>query len=68
MDLSVEQQIEIPQVQIKARRDMLNHYGIPVSQFNEFVDVAFAGEKVSEVYEGNKSFDLVLRFWRFKPW
>lgn len=62
VDLSVEQQIEIPQVQIKARRDMLNHYGIPVGQFNEFVDVAFAGEKVSEVYEGNKSFDLVLRF------
>ena len=62
VDLSVEQQIEIPQIQIKAKRDMLNHYGIPVGQFNEFVDVAFAGEKVSEVYEGNRSFDLILRF------
>ncbi|MCF8239428.1 MAG: CusA/CzcA family heavy metal efflux RND transporter [Saprospiraceae bacterium] len=62
VDLSVEQQIEIPQVQIKAKRDMLNHYGIPIGQFNEFVDVAFAGEKVSEIYEGNKSFDLILRF------
>ena len=62
VDLSVEQQVEIPQIQIKAKRDMLNHYGITVAQFNEFVDVAFAGEKVSEVYEGNKNFDLVLRF------
>ncbi len=62
VDLSVEQQIEIPQVQIKAKRDMLNHYGIPVGQFNEFVDVAFAGEKVSEIYEGTRSFDLILRF------
>lgn len=62
VDLSVEQQIDIPQVQIKAKRDLLNHYGIPIGQFNEFVDVAFAGEKVSEIYEGNKSFDLVLRF------
>ena len=62
VDLSVEQQIEIPQVQIKAKRDMLNHYGITIGEFNEFIDVAFAGEKVSEIYEGNKTFDLILRF------
>jgi CzcA family heavy metal efflux pump len=62
VDLSVEQQVEIPQVQIKAKRDMLNHYGISVGGFNKFVDVAFAGEKVSEIYEGNRTFDLVLRF------
>lgn len=62
VDLSVEQQIEIPQVQIKAKRDMLNHYGITIGEFNEFIDVAFAGEKVSEIYEGNKRFDLILRF------
>lgn len=62
VDLSVEQQVEIPQIQIKAKRDMLNHYGITIGEFNEFVDVALAGEKVSEVYEGTKTFDLVLRF------
>ena len=62
VDLSVEQQVEIPQVQIKANRTMLNHYGITIGQFNKFVDVSFAGEKVSEIYEGNKTFDLVLRF------
>ena len=62
VDLSVEQQVEIPQLQIKAKRDILNHYGITIGEFNEFVDVAFAGEKVSEIYEGAKTFDLVLRF------
>ena len=62
VDLSVEQQVEIPQIQIKAKRDVLNQYGITIGQFNEFVDVAFAGEKVSEIYEGNKTFDLILRF------
>lgn len=62
VDLSVEQQVEIPQVQIKAKRDILNHYGITIGEFNKFVDVAFAGEKVSEIYEGNKTFDLILRF------
>ena len=62
VDLSVEQQVEIPQIQIKAKRDVLNQYGITIGQFNKFVDVAFAGEKVSEIYEGNKTFDLILRF------
>lgn len=62
VDLSVEQQVEIPQVQIKAKRDILNYYGISIGDFNEFVDVAFAGEKVSEVYEGARTFDLVVRY------
>jgi CzcA family heavy metal efflux pump len=62
VDLSVEQQIDIPQVQIKANRDMMSKYGITIGEFTEFTDIAFAGEKVSEVYEGAKRFDLVLRF------
>ncbi|MBL4624581.1 MAG: efflux RND transporter permease subunit, partial [Flavobacteriales bacterium] len=62
VDLSVEQQIEIPQIQLKAKRDMLAKYGITIGEFTEFVDVAFAGEKVSQVFESNKSFDLILRF------
>lgn len=62
VDLNTEQQIEIPQVQIKVRREMLSQYGVSVGDFSEFVDVAFAGEKVSEIYEGARSYDLVLRY------
>lgn len=61
-DLSVEQQIGIPQIQIKANREMLAYYGITIGDFNRFVEVAFAGEKVSEIYEGNRKYDLVIRF------
>lgn len=61
-DLFVEQQIEIPQLKIKPNRDMLAKYGIPLNRFIEYVDYAFAGEKVSDVFEDEKSFDLVLRF------
>lgn len=61
-DLNVEQQVEIPQIQIKPKRDMLARYGIPVSDFIRFVDVAFGGEKISDVFEEERSFDLVLRF------
>ncbi len=61
-DLTVEQQIEIPQLQIKPNREMLARYGITINEFLEFVDYAFAGEKISDVFENERAFNLVLRF------
>jgi len=61
VDVAVDQQIEIPQIQIRARRGMLAVHGITIEQFNEFVDIAFGGEKLSDIYEGQMRFDLVLR-------
>ncbi|MGQ7869440.1 efflux RND transporter permease subunit [Sunxiuqinia sp. sy24] len=61
-DLSVEQQIEIPQLQIKPRREMLARYGISINELLEFVDYAYAGKKISDVFENEKAFNLVLRF------
>jgi CzcA family heavy metal efflux pump len=60
-DVSVEQQTETPQLQIRANRNMLARYGISIEAFNNFVSLAFAGEKLGEIYEGQRSFDLVLR-------
>lgn len=62
VDLHVEPQIEIPQIQIKANRELLSQYGISIGQFNRVVDVGIAGEKVSEIHEGARSFDLMVRF------
>lgn len=61
VDVNVDQQIEIPQIQIRANRNMLAEYGISVERFNEFINIAFGGEKLSDIYEGQRSFDLVLR-------
>lgn len=61
VDVNVEQQIEIPQIQIRANREMLAQYGITVDQFNAFIDISFGGEKLSDIYEGQRRFDLVLR-------
>lgn len=61
VDVNVDQQIEIPQVQIRANRNMLAQYGITIEQFNEFVELALGGEKLAEIFEGQRSFDLVLR-------
>lgn len=61
VDVNVDQQVEVPQIQIRANRDMLASYGITAEQFNEFIDISFGGEKLADIYEGQRRFDLVLR-------
>jgi CzcA family heavy metal efflux pump len=61
VDVNVDQQVEIPQIQIKANRNMLAEHGIAINQFNEFVEIAFGSEKLADIYEGQSRFDLVLR-------
>ena len=60
-DLTVEQQIERPQLTITPRREMLARYGITLPQFAEYVNACLAGEAVSQVYEQGKSFNLTVR-------
>ena len=60
-DLNVEQQIERPQLKIEPKREAMAKYGITLPEFGEIVNVMLAGEVVSQVYEGNRSFDLTLK-------
>lgn len=61
VDVNVDQQIEIPQIQIRANRNLLAQYGISIEDFNAFVELSFGSEKLADIYEGQRSFDLVLR-------
>ena len=61
VDVNVEQQVETPQLQIRADREKLAHYGITMGEFNHFVEAAFPGKKVGSVYEEERSFDLIIR-------
>ena len=61
VDVNVEQQVETPQLQIRADREKLAYYGITMSEFNGFVESAFPGKKVGSVYEEERSFDLIIR-------
>ena len=60
-DITVEQQVERPQLDIVPRRDRLAHYGITMPEFAEAVRVLLKGEAVSRVYEGSLAFDLTLK-------
>ncbi|SFB35805.1 efflux RND transporter permease subunit [Algoriphagus aquimarinus] len=61
-DVAVDQQVEVPQLRITPNRQLLAANGMTVSDLMEQVDIAFAGEKAGEIYEGQKYFDLVVRF------
>ena len=61
VDVNVEQQVETPQLQIRADREKLAYYGITMSEFNSFIESAFPGKKVGSVYEEERSFDLIIR-------
>ena len=60
-DLMVEQQTEIPQLQIRLRREKLMQYGLTADEVNEFIETAMNGRTVSEVVDGQRKFDLVVR-------
>lgn len=61
-DVAVDQQIEVPQLRIVPDRQILAAYGMSVKDLMLQVDIAFAGEKAGEIYEGQKYFDLIVRF------
>ena len=61
-DVAVDQQVEVPQLRITPNRQILAAHGMTVGDFMEQIDVAFAGEKAGEVYEGQKYFDLMVRY------
>ncbi len=61
VDVAVDQQIEVPQLRISPKRDLLAAYGMTVGDLMLQIDIAFAGEKAGEIYEGQQYFDLIVR-------
>lgn len=63
----VEQQQIVPQLRIELQRDRLKYYGISARYVNEFVETSLNGRVVSTVLDGQRTFDLLVRFddeWR----
>ncbi len=60
-DISVEKTAGLPQMLVKYDRDKLARYGLDIAGLNEMIQMAFAGKKVGNVFEGEKRFDLVVR-------
>lgn len=61
VDLTVEQQVGRPQLEIKPKREMLASYGITNSQFLSAISTMLDGEKVSQIYENGFPVDIVVK-------
>ena len=62
VDIAVERQADVPQLQVRADRRAMARYGVTPGSLTAAVDVAFQGEEVSLIREGQRAFDLVVRY------
>lgn len=60
-DLNVEATSGLPQMTVEYNRAKMAQYGVTVDKLNDYVSAAFAGEKASVIFEGEKRFDVVIR-------
>ena len=62
VDVSVEQQVDVPQLFISFDRDRISRYGVRSGELAEVIEAVFAGEKASQVLDGQRTYDLVVRY------
>ena len=62
VDVSDEQQSDIPFLTMRFKRDALARHGLSVRQVAEAVETAFSGVAVSRVQQGQATYDLAVRF------
>jgi cobalt-zinc-cadmium resistance protein CzcA len=61
-DLGVFRLVGQPNLLIQVDREAIARYGLQVTDVNAVVQAAIGGQAVTQVYEGERLFDLVVRF------
>jgi heavy-metal exporter, HME family len=60
-DLEVEKQVLTPQIQVRVKHEAAQAYGLAPGQLLAELQQLVDGERITQVVEGNRRFDLVLR-------
>ena len=61
-DVNAERTSGLPQMTVKFNRDKIAQYGLDIQKVNDYISTAFAGGTAGVIFEGEKRFDLVVRF------
>jgi HME family heavy-metal exporter len=60
-DLEIEKQVLAPQIKVRVDFDAAARYGISTAQLTRSLQTLVDGEVVTQIVEGNRRFDLVVR-------
>ncbi|MGV8946342.1 MAG: CusA/CzcA family heavy metal efflux RND transporter [Lutibacter sp.] len=61
-DIIVEKIDGLPQMTVTYKREKVARYGLNIQGLNQIVTMAFAGNTIGNVFEGERRYDLVVRF------
>ena len=61
-DVIIDQEPPLPQLQITADREKAAYYGVNIADIAQLVETAVGGRAVSQVYIGNRVYDVICRF------
>jgi len=61
-DSSIEQESDQPQLRIRVRRDETARYGINIADVQDVVEMAIGGRPLSTMFEGERRFDISVRY------
>ncbi|PTQ87327.1 CusA/CzcA family heavy metal efflux RND transporter [Nitrosomonas ureae] len=61
-DVKPERTSGLPQMTVRYNREKIAQYGLNIDKLNEYVRSAFAGGMAGVIFEGEKRFDMVIRF------
>ena len=61
-DIIVEKVAGLPQMMVKYDRQKIAKYGLNITELNDIITMGFAGKSAGIVFEGEKNFDLTVRF------
>ena len=61
VDVQIEKQVLVPQLMIRLDRIAIQQYGLQAGKVAEDLEVFYNGRVVSQILDGQKTFDLLLR-------
>ncbi len=61
-DVILEKTAGLPQIKIDYNRNLISYYGVNIKTLNNYLAAAFGGETTGVVFEGERRFDMVVRF------
>ncbi len=68
VDLSVEQQADVPTIKVQFLRPAMAQYGLTIHEVARHLEAAIRGVEVSRILEGQSTYNLVVRLTESKQW